>query len=1152
MLLFSEARSQTEVFMNNGRVRVCKGVFKDSEKGKIKGDYDHNENYTLTLSVPGAKNITLKFKSFCTEKDNDVLRIFDGKDTFATLLGTWSGSKGPGTITSKDSFITIHFVSDKSVACTGWEADIITVIIPPVTPKLTLNATAKCNDLSFTINSDRKIPCDSLRVALSSLTGPQSISISSITPTNCSGGTATQFKVNLNGPLNLNGTYIFTANIYWKDFCDSLYLTTSKVTVSVADCPLKVILKADNDTICKGSCTWLRATVAGGTPSKYVYTWTPSGLSGAGPIRVCPTTSTMYILRVTDGLSIPSSDTVFITVLDPPSAMPDTEVCYYSGNFNLRATPAGGKWYGKGIVNSLTGEFKPNGNYGVNKVWYQVGTCADTVLVNSTLPWNLENVFCPGTAPRAVWWYGPAGGTWSGPKITPAGIFNPDVSGTYKDTYTWKGCISVKTIKVEPLVVPAFDTTCESRTSDTLSFSPYGIYPNWFPGLVNSYYGWINPSQMGGPGNKMIIWNGGGCKDTTMLTILQSEAGPTDTFCPAAGKQVLKNFRPTTGYTWSGRGIVDPNLPDYDPAFFFKLGKPTWRDTLTLRAGRCTDRKFVMLIPTKITKKDTLFFCFEDAPRALTNALLGLAPDGGKWSGPGISGVNLFTAAVAGYGTHVLVYGKNGCNDTLLAHVRPKPIVQSDTTVCISSAPFRCYAAQTGGLFSGTGITSAANGTFNPTVAGRGTHTITYRNKFGCAATFKIRVDTMPVITFLNSITDFCYRDSLFQLQVNLPGGTFSGPGVTGNFFRPAAAGSGSHKLQYTLSSGACKATASMDVTVADTLKVNVTPGADTICPGEIVWLRAKATGGDKTAYVYTWSNGQTGSGTFVSPAVTTTYTVRVTDGCSEPATANVPVLRHRRPWFNVRTSPPVCFGLKGWAKVSMKDADPYRYTWDVSPVFIGDSLHAPAGNEYRVTAENLRTGCISDTLITIPGYKAISAGFIANIPNGAPCLSNINPTLRIFNQCIGAETGTWTWDDGSTETFDPAVNPRHTYNGDKDRYHIWLRVTNSGGCTDSADAWVCYRDTVIYHMPDAFTPNGDFINDTYLIQGNGMREFEMHVYNRWGQLVYTGTDVLKGWDGTYNGQPCPEGVYAVWIKYKGKKTGWRQDKATLLLMRPK
>lgn len=1150
LLTTADLPAQTEVLMTNGRVRICKGIFKDSEKGKTKGDYDHNENYTLTLSVPGAKSITLKFKSFCTEKDNDVLRIFDGKDTFSTLMGTWSGTKGPGTITSTDSFITIHFRSDKSVACTGWEADIITVIVPPVAPRFTLNATAKCNDLQFTINSDRKIPCDSLKVSNCTFTGPQSIGISSISATNCSGGTATQFRVNLSAPLNLNGTYTLNAAIYWKDFCDSVYVTTTRVTVSVADCPLKVVLKADADTICKGSCTWLRATVAGGTPSRYVYTWTPTGLSGAGPIRVCPTAGTRYILRVTDGISIPSSDTVDMVVLDPPSAMKDTEVCYYSGNFMLRATPAGGKWFGKGIVNSSTGEFKPNGNYGINKVWYQIGSCADTVLVNSTLPWNLENVFCPGTAPRAVWWYGPAGGTWSGPKITPAGIFNPDVPGIYKDTYTWKGCISVKTIRVEQMVVPPYDTVCESVTFDTLKFSPYGIYPTWFPGLTNSYYGWYNPSAMGGPGNKLIIWNGGGCRDTTILTVLESEAGPNDTFCPAAGAQVLKNFRPSAGYNWSGRGIADPTKPDYDPSFFYGLGKPSWRDTLTLRSGRCTDQKFVFLFPTRIVKKDTLFFCFEDPARILNNTLLGLSPNGGTWSGPGITGVNVFTANRAGYGHHQLVYTKNGCRDTLPVFVRPKPVVQPDTTVCIVSSPFRCYAAMTGGTFSGTGITNAALGTFSPTIAGRGSHLITYRNKFGCLATFRITVDTMPAVAFTTSVTDYCFKDSLFRLSVNMPGGSFSGPGVTGNTFRPSIAGSGAHKLSYTLNSGACKATAILDVTVSDTLKVRVTPGSDTVCPGEIVWLRASATGGDRTSYRYDWSHGQTGSGAFVTPQGSQTYTVRVTDGCSDPAAATVPILRHGRPWFTSQTSPPVCFGLKGWARVRMKDNDPYAYTWDVSPPVNSDSLNAPAGNQYRLTVLNRRTGCMSDTMIEIPGFQAISAGFIAKAPNGEPCLSNVYPTLRIFNNCIGAETGIWSWGDGSTEPFSPADNPRHTYSGDKDRYHIKLKVFNSGGCTDSADAWICYRDTVIYHIPNAFSPNGDLINDEFMVQANGIREFEMLIYNRWGQLVFRTNDISKGWNGTFQGKPCQEDVYAVWIKYKGRKTGWKQDKETLLLLR--
>ena len=1144
--------AQTEVFMQNGRVRVCKGVFKDSEKGKIKGDYDHNENYILTLSVPGAKSITLKFKSFCTEKDNDILSIFDGKDTFATLMGSWSGSLGPGTLVSKDSFITIHFKTDKSVACYGWEADIITTIIPPPTPTFTLNGTVKCNATSFKVNSNRSIPCDSIKAVLASLNGPfGSVGITAITADNCVGGKATVFTVNTGAALFLNGSYTFQLNVYWKDFCDSVYLTQSKLIFNVSDCPLKVLLKADSDTICKGSCTFLRATVSGGNAAKYVYTWTPT-LSGAGPHKICPTINTRYILRVTDGSSIPSADTVDIVVLDPPVAMADTEICYYGPNIFLRATPAGGKWYGAAIVNATTGEFKPSTFWGQNKVWYKIGSCADTVNVNSVGPWNLENVFCPGKPPQAVWWFGPPGGTWSGPKITSAGIFNPDVPGIYQDTYTWKGCRSIKTVRVENMVVPKFDTTCESRTTDTLTFSPKGIYPNWFSGLTNSYWGWYNPSQTGGAGTKLIIWNGGGCKDTTRLTVLPCEAGPNDTFCPAAGLKVLKNFRPATQYSWTGKGIANPGLPDYDPAFFFAMGKTSYIDTLTIRNGVCTDRKFVYLIPTKITKKDTQFFCLENPARILNNALLGLNPDGGFWSGPGISGINGFTPATAGFGNHKLVYNKNSCTDTLNVFVRPRPTAQNDTAVCINTAVFNCRAGEPGGTFSGKGITNALLGTFNPSVAGAGNHIITFRNKFGCTVSFTIRVDAAPSLWFVNPVTDYCLKNTDYSLNANIPGGIFTGNGIVGNQFNPYRAGSGKHTHTYTLISGACTASTNLDVMVMDTLKVKVNPPIDTICPGEIVWLRASATGGDKFSYSFAWSNGQTGNGTFVSPATTTLYSVTVTDGCSEPAIATVPIYRHLRPYFTATTSPAVCFGQKGWIKLRMKDNDPYRFTWDVSPVYMGDSLNALSGNLYRVTAVNLKTGCIVDTSIEIPGYKAITAAFIGSIPNGAPCLSPINPTLRIFNNCVGATSGTWYWGDGSSEPFDPAMSPKHLYNGDKNRYKVKLVVQNTGGCTDSAETDFCYRDTVVYYIPTAFTPNEDGFNDKLEWVLIGATEFEIIVYNRWGQIVFKSANASQFWDGTFQGNPCPEGIYAYRIKFKGRKTANRQDKGSILLLRPK
>ena len=67
--------------------------------------------------------------------------------------------------------------------------------------------------------------------------------------------------------------------------------------------------------------------------------------------------------------------------------------------------------------------------------------------------------------------------------------------------------------------------------------------------------------------------------------------------------------------------------------------------------------------------------------------------------------------------------------------------------------------------------------------------------------------------------------------------------------------------------------------------------------------------------------------------------------------------------------------------------------------------------------------------------------------------------------------------------------------------------------------------------MPEAFTPNGDGINDIALVRGWGIREFvEVKIYNRWGQLVFESDDMSKGWDGTFKGEPQGMDTFAYTI----------------------
>ena len=83
--------------------------------------------------------------------------------------------------------------------------------------------------------------------------------------------------------------------------------------------------------------------------------------------------------------------------------------------------------------------------------------------------------------------------------------------------------------------------------------------------------------------------------------------------------------------------------------------------------------------------------------------------------------------------------------------------------------------------------------------------------------------------------------------------------------------------------------------------------------------------------------------------------------------------------------------------------------------------------------------------------------------------------------------------------------------------------------------------------MPNAFSPNGDGINDIYQAKSGyqSLVEFHAYIFNHWGQKLYEWDDPAGGWDGTYNGKDVKQGVYYVLVKAKGadgRKYNIRRD----------
>jgi len=84
-------------------------------------------------------------------------------------------------------------------------------------------------------------------------------------------------------------------------------------------------------------------------------------------------------------------------------------------------------------------------------------------------------------------------------------------------------------------------------------------------------------------------------------------------------------------------------------------------------------------------------------------------------------------------------------------------------------------------------------------------------------------------------------------------------------------------------------------------------------------------------------------------------------------------------------------------------------------------------------------------------------------------------------------------------------------------------------------------------YIPNSFTPNGDGINDTFGIKGEGRFEFNLVIFNRWGEKIFESSNANNQWDGTYKNEPVQQGEYIFQLMANGKEYKGQNGKVTLL-----
>ncbi|MFT5860865.1 MAG: hypothetical protein ACI865_002981, partial [Flavobacteriaceae bacterium] len=372
-----------------------------------------------------------------------------------------------------------------------------------------------------------------------------------------------------------------------------------------------------------------------------------------------------------------------------------------------------------------------------------------------------------------------------------------------------------------PLITATPSTICAGSTS-TLDWSGASLNDatNW-----HIYTGGCGTTQLTSQtGTSLIVSptftttyyirgeDGTGCVDESTgacgsITITVN-ALPTVTFtaladlCIDAGVQAGLGSGTPTGGVYSGPGVTDDgngNTYSFDPA---AAGAGTHTITYNFTdgngcSGSANDNVVVFGLPT-VSFAALGDLCLDAGNQT---GLTGGSPAGGIYSGPGVTdagnGTNYsFDPAAAGVGTHIVTYNftdGNGCsgsaNDNVVVFGLPTVTFTALADLCVNAGNQTGLTggSPAGGVYSGPGVTDAGNGTnysFDPAVAGVGTHTITYNftDGNGCSgsANDNVVVFALPTVTF-TAPSDLCIDAGVQAgLGSGTPtGGVYSGPGVT-------------------------------------------------------------------------------------------------------------------------------------------------------------------------------------------------------------------------------------------------------------------------------------------------------------------------------------------------------------------------------------
>ncbi len=803
-------------------------------------------------------------------------------------------------------------------------------------------------------------------------------------------------------------------------------------------------------------------------------------------------------------------------------------------------------------------------------------TVRDTTTINATvssmvLTTTNNDVICNGAnngtaTVTIVGNSGPVTVAWSngGSSNTISGL----APGTYIVTVTEQGgCVANDTVTInEPTAIvltPSHtDVGCNGQLTGTASVVANGGVPGytylWSNGATTS-----SLTGLAAGNYSVTVTDANLCTRSVSITItqpplLQITATSNNVSCFGAANgtatTVVTGGTPPMQYLWSN-GEITSNLANLVPGVYTVT--VTDNNGCTASASVTITQPNVLQVSTTSTNVN----CF-GAANGTGNATVvgGTQPYVYNWSNGG-STANITNLGPGNYS--LTVTDINGCTATsAITITQPTAVVLIPSQVnvlCNGDATGSAGVIASGG--TGALTYSWSNGAVTPSITNvvAGTYTVSVTDANGClsSVTFNITEPT-PLVVSATSTDVICYAAGNGTATAIVSGGTlpyqytWSNNGVTAVLQNLVA---GTYTVTVT-DAHACTGTATVTITEPTEILLSVF-GDNSICAYDSVRLTSEVNGGFPP-YSYQWWSVAPGVND-TNPSLvyvgteTRDYYLQITDQNGCHATANMVVVSNVVPviqFYPDQTEACDTADIYFYNNTVPLDCS---YLWEFSDVTTAtgiDPAHVFTNGIWSVgltatTIEGCSSYVFQQDIITI--LPTPEASFTTD-----PDISLVDYVLLSEATIIFSNTSPWyatsvDWDFGNG---DRAYEGQVTYTyPDSGYYCIKMTAYNDFGCYDDVTQCIRIQQDPFLWIPTAFTPNGDGLNDVFLMGGTEIKTFQVSVFDRWGKTIFYSDSMEKSWDGETTGQACPEGVYTFKVEAVNKlnQTYVRSGTVTLL-----